>query len=80
MGTWGNQGISFQLSCDNVSYCPHTVMESGQAICTVTFLLEPFITEKTKVNSSVEINLGIEAAFRIYTTKAFLATEVYLTL
>lgn len=55
-------------------------MESGQAICTVTFLLEPFITEKTKVNSSVEINLGIEAAFRIYTTKAFLATEVYLTL
>lgn len=34
---WGNQGISFQLSCDNVSYCPHTVMESGQAICTLHF-------------------------------------------
>ena len=28
-------------------------------------LLEPFITEKIKVNSCVEINLAIEKAFRI---------------
>ena len=43
-------------------------------------LLEPFITEKTKVNSSVEINLGIEAAFSLSTTRALLVTKIHLTL
>lgn len=58
------RGPLFNYHVTTFFYYLHTVIESGQATRYMS-LVEPFMHRKKKVNGSVGINLGIEAAFRV---------------